>query len=161
MKQLILALAATALLASCSGRNARALYDDARAAEDTGNIVLALEKYDELVRDHPGEALAETSLYRAVMIRSNSPGDKAPAVVSQALFLERHPESPEAPKVMFMMAFLYNNELMKTDSARKYYERFLSLYPGHELAPSARFELETLGQGPEEILGGGDDGAGS
>ncbi len=154
MKQFLLLLIAALLLASCSGNNARGLYADARAAEDSGNVFLALEKFEELVRDYPSEAVAETAMYRLVMIRSGASGDKAPAVEAQTRFLRLYPNSPEAPKVTFMLAFLYNNEMMQIDSAKKYYERFLALYPAHELAPSAKFELETLGKGPEELLGG-------
>lgn len=159
MKHILFSLftvSALVLLSSCSGRNARDLYDEGRAAEDSAKYILALEKYDEVVNTYPSEAVAETALYRTVMIRANAPGDKALAVGSQMRFLELYPKSQEAPKVMFMLAFLYNNELGRTDSAKKYYELFLAVYPAHELAPSAKFELETLGKGPEEILGGGD-----
>ena len=150
---ILFTLSALALLSSCSGRNARDLYTDGRAAEDSGKFTVALEKYEEVVREYPSEAVAETAAYKIVLIRSNTPGDKGEAIGSQMRFLELFPNSQEAPKVMFMLAFLYNNELGRTDSARIYYERFLATYPGHELAPSAKFELETLGRGPEEILG--------
>ncbi len=157
MKQLLCSLLAGLLLASCSGKNARDLYADARAAQDSGDVFLALEKFEELVRDYPTEAVAETAMYRIVMLRSGTPGDKAPAVEAQTRFLRLYPNSLEAPKVTFMLAFLYNNEMMLIDSAKKYYNLFLSLYPSHELAPSAKFELETLGKGPEELLGGGEE----
>ncbi len=150
---ILFTLPALALLASCSGRNARDLYADGRAAEDSGKFVLAVEKYEEVVRDYPAEAVAETAAYKVVLIRSNVPGDKGAAIASQMRFLELFPKSQEAPKVMFMLAFLYNNELGQTDSAKKYYELFLATYPAHELAPSAKFELETLGRSPEHILG--------
>lgn len=157
MKQLLFSLIAGLLLASCAGKNARDLYAEARAAEDSGNVFLALDKLEEIVRDYPAEAVAETAMYRIVMVRSGTPGDKAPAVEAQTRFLQLYPNSLEAPKVTFMLAFLYNNEMMLIDSAKKYYNQFLSLYPSHELAPSAKFELETLGKGPEELLGGGEE----
>jgi TolA-binding protein len=139
-------------LASCSGRNARSLFDEARAAEDSGQYASAAEKYDQVVREFPSEAVAETSMYRLVTIRSNAPGDRAPAVEAQHRFLDLYPGSGWAPKVTFMLAFNYNNELAQYDSAKKYYELFLEKYPNDELAASARFELETLGKGPEELL---------
>jgi len=45
-----------------------------------------------------------------------------------------------------------NNELHKLDSARVLYEAFLQQYPNHDLAVSARFELETLGKDPTQFL---------
>jgi outer membrane protein assembly factor BamD (BamD/ComL family) len=156
MKQLLLFSLLATVLAACSGPSARELYDEARAAEDT-NAVLAIEKYEELVRLHPAEALAETAMYKIVMFRQNQPGDRTPALESQRRFLSLYPDSPRASKVLFMHAFLYNNELREADSAKKYYELFLATYPGDELAPSAKFELENLGRGPEELIG--DDAA--
>ena len=38
------------------------------------------------------------------------------------------------------------------DSARRVYQIFLEKYPSHELATSARFELETLGKDPSSLL---------
>ena len=159
MQNILFTLIAAVLLASCSGRNARDLYALARAAEDSGKFALALEKYEEVVREYPTEAVAETAMYKVVTIRSNSPGDRGPVVEAQRRFLDLFPKSPQAPKVMFMLAFLYNNELNQIDSAKKYYELFLASYPGDELAPSAKFELETLGMGPEELLGAEGGGA--
>lgn len=158
MKPITFLLALSFALAGCSGRDARSVYDEARAAEDSAKLDLALGKYEELVRDFPTEALAETSLYRLVTLRSNIPGAKAEAVAAQRRFLALYPRSGWAPNVTFMLAFNYNNELAQFDSARKYYELFLAGWPDHELAASARFELENIGKGPEELLLGGAGG---
>ena len=165
MKELTFVLFCAFVLVSCSRRDANSLYDEARAAEDSGKFGLAAEKYDQVAREYPTEAVAETSLYKLVTIRSNTPGDKAPAVEAQRRFLQAYPNSAWAPKVTFMLAFNYNNELAEYDSAKKYYEIFLAKYPGDELAASARFELSTIGKGPEELLlsspQAGEPGAGS
>ena len=118
---LIVASGLALVLASCSGRNARSLYDEARAAEDSGKFAAAAEKYDEVAREFPTEAVAETSLYKVVTIRSNAPGDKGPAVEAQRRFLGAYPQSGWAPKVTFMLAFNFNNEMAQYDSAKKYY----------------------------------------
>ena len=49
---------------------------------------------------------------------------------------------------MFLSAFLLNNDLHKLDSAKIVYEAFIQKYPSHELVPSAKFELETMGKDP-------------
>jgi outer membrane protein assembly factor BamD (BamD/ComL family) len=159
MKHIPFILTLALILASCSGRNAQNLYDEARAAEDSGKFTVAAEKYEQVVRDYPTEAVAETSLYKVITIRSNSAGDRTPAVDAQRRFLELYPKSAWAPNVTFMLAFNYNNELAQYDSAKKYYQLFLEKYPGHELAASAKFELETIGKEPEHILTGGSQGA--
>jgi TolA-binding protein len=53
--------------------------------------------------------------------------------------------SAKAPTALFMVGYIYNNQLGITDSASAAYKKFLKLYPQNELATSAQFELETLG----------------
>lgn len=162
MKTLLSVLFAALILSSCSGRKAPDIYAEGIAAESEKNPALALERFGEVVRDFPAEALAESSQYRIVTILTNADRDKRSVISAQMQFLELFPESERVPQMIFMMAFLYNNEIGNIDSARKYYELFAESWPDHELAPSAKFELETLGKGPEELLGempGGEDGA--
>lgn len=65
---------------------------------------------------------------------------------------EKFPKSTEAPKSLFMSAYLLANELKQFDQATKQYNLFLENYPDHELAASAKIELENIGLSPEEIL---------
>lgn len=65
---------------------------------------------------------------------------------------DKYPDNPDAPKALFMSAFILANELNKYDEATKAYNLFLEKFPKHELAASAKQELEYLGLSPEEIL---------
>ncbi|HLB00070.1 MAG TPA: tetratricopeptide repeat protein [Bacteroidota bacterium] len=154
MKTLIFLFLVVLALPGCSGRKAPEVYAEGLAAEQAGNPALAIERYEEVVRDFTAEAVAETAMYKIVMLRGNNLADKQGALAAQRRFLELFPHSGRVPTVMFMMAFMYNNELHELDSARKYYDLFLSKYPDHELAASARFEIETLGKAPDELIGG-------
>jgi hypothetical protein len=51
-----------------------------------------------------------------------------------------------------MVGYLYNNSLLKPDSAAIAYKHFLELYPQNELATSAQFELQSIGKKPEEMI---------
>ncbi|MEP0861647.1 MAG: tetratricopeptide repeat protein [Ignavibacterium sp.] len=65
---------------------------------------------------------------------------------------DKYPDNPDAPKSLFMSAFILANELDKYDEATKTYNLFLEKFPNHELATSAKQELEYIGLSPEEIL---------
>ncbi|AFH49385.1 Hypothetical protein IALB_1677 [Ignavibacterium album JCM 16511] len=65
---------------------------------------------------------------------------------------DKYPDNPDAPKALFMSAFILANELNKYDEATKTYNLFLEKFPNHELAASAKQELEYIGLSPEEIL---------
>lgn len=66
--------------------------------------------------------------------------------------IEHYPNSDKAAQSLFLMAFMYENELQQLDSARTYYEKFLQQYPNHEFADDATVMLKNLGKTPEEIL---------
>ena len=60
--------------------------------------------------------------------------------------LEYFPQGENAPKAMFMIGFIHANNTKNYDEARKYYTMFIEKYAQHELAASAEYELNTLGQ---------------
>jgi TolA-binding protein len=65
---------------------------------------------------------------------------------------DEHPNSLQAPASLFMSGFILANELKNYKQAKIIYNLFLQKFPNHELAASAREELNNLGLSPEEIL---------
>jgi TolA-binding protein len=65
---------------------------------------------------------------------------------------EKYPNSEQAPMGLFMAGFVEANELNDYDAATKTYNLFLETFPDHELATSAKEELDNMGLTPEEIL---------
>ena len=51
-----------------------------------------------------------------------------------------------------MAGFVQSNELHDYDGATETYNSFLKVFPDHELAASAKEELNNMGLTPEEIL---------
>jgi TolA-binding protein len=74
------------------------------------------------------------------------------AAAEQARFYRLFPSSPNAPKMLFLAGFTYNNDLHLIDSARVLYAAFLEHYPSDPMAASARFELDNLGKSPDEFI---------
>lgn len=66
-------------------------------------------------------------------------------------FYSSYPEHPKASSALFMMGFIYENELRNIDQARAIYEDFLAKYPNDDFADDAKFLLENLGRSEEEI----------
>ena len=65
---------------------------------------------------------------------------------------ENFAEYPRRSTALFMIAFVYANDLGNVEKARDAYERFLKAFPNDELSESARIELGNLGKTPEEII---------
>lgn len=74
------------------------------------------------------------------------------ALDNYKLFYERYPDKQPSALSLFLVGYIYNNNLQMRDSAKIFYEQFLLKYPAHDLAPTVKFELETLGLSPQEAL---------
>ena len=140
------------LFVGCGKPPAEEYLKKAEEAEKGGLWSVALENYQNLVRDHPGSVLAENASFSIAAIQHNNLQNFQAAVDGYKLFLENYPDAKKAPTALFLTAFLYHNELKNLDSAKAFYQRFLEKYPNHEMAMSAQFELQNLGKSPDEIL---------
>lgn len=66
---------------------------------------------------------------------------------------EKMPQHPKAPTALFMMAFIYENDLKDLDKAKATYEKFLTTYPNDpDYVDDAQNALKFLGKSPEEII---------
>ena len=73
------------------------------------------------------------------------------AIENYNYLLEHYPDGIKTPQAMFMIGYIYANNIENFDQARKYYTLFIEKYPEHELARSAQYELETMGQDINEL----------
>lgn len=65
--------------------------------------------------------------------------------------LQSMPESPAAPRSLFMKGYILEN-LGRLEAAQSAYTDFLATYPDDQLAPAAAVSLENLGKTPEQIV---------
>lgn len=152
MKYLYLAVLFLTVLASCTRKTDAELFDEGKKAETEQNYPLAVERYNDIVGRMSNPAYAESSQFRLAMIYTNTEKDKSKAIAAYQKFCSLFPDSKQTPTMLFLQGFIYANEMKDLDQARGVYESFLQKYPDHELARSARFELENLGKDPDEIV---------
>ncbi|MDD8018993.1 MAG: tetratricopeptide repeat protein [Bacteroidota bacterium] len=74
------------------------------------------------------------------------------ALDNYKLFYEQNPNMQPSALSLFLTGYIYNNNLQMYDSAKFFYGKFLEKYPQHDLAPTVRFELETIGKDPNQVL---------
>ncbi|HEV8538279.1 MAG TPA: tetratricopeptide repeat protein [Bacteroidota bacterium] len=152
MKPSNLSIILIILLVSCSRKSDKELYEEGKAAHAQQDFKLAVERFQEVADKSSTTSYAESSLTRIAVIYNNDLHDTRKAIQAYQKIYTLFPESSEAPNALFLTGFLYNNELHNSDSARIIYEAFLGRYANHSLAASAKFELETLGQDPTQLL---------
>lgn len=124
-----------------------------QSVEKTIQVLTTLtEKYPES-EQAPKGLLQLASIYQNRADRRTTPMQSLE--ISSKLFkkvFEKYPESTEAPSALFMAGFIEANELRSYEDATKTLNLFLEKFPDHDLAESAKQELEFMGLTPEEIL---------
>jgi len=56
------------------------------------------------------------------------------------------------PDALFMMAFLYENNMLNKEKAKEYYQKYLNEFPNEDFAKDAKFSLDNIDKTPEELM---------
>ena len=147
-------LVVTVCLIGCSKPSPEEYLAKATAAVDSSKFTLAIQAYEDLIKDHPASLLVEEAMFKIASIRNDNLHDFPGAIEAYKRYTEKYPQGKQGPIALFLTAYLYNNELHDLANAKIAYEKFLATYPNHEMASSADFELKHLGKTPEELLPG-------
>ena len=107
--------------------------------------------YEEYANENPGDSLSPEYLFRASDISMNL-GRPGQTIRLFNRILTEYPDFNKAPATLFLMAFVYEDQMKDYDNAKKYYELFLSKYPDSEFADDAEISLKNLGKTPEELI---------
>lgn len=157
MKKVLSIFIIILILVSCSKslegdfNNAVKLLQENKTEEAISEFEKIAQSNDAIYSPKALDQLAE--IYQGKLDKNLSAEESAKK--SQFYFrtlYDKYPQSSLAPKALFMSAFILANELNMYDDATKEYNLFLEKFPNHELATSAKQELEYIGLSPEEIL---------
>lgn len=107
--------------------------------------------YEEYVSEFPDDSLAPVYLFRASDLSMNLQRPKETILLFNELIKE-YPNYEKTPSVLFLKAFVYEDQLGDLDNAKKYYEEFLEKYPDNDFADDAEMSLKNLGKTPEELI---------
>jgi outer membrane protein assembly factor BamD (BamD/ComL family) len=168
MKSAVIVLALSMMLfAGCSKKSAPELMQLAQETHQRAQFTAdslgmkanvqelfgpVIQKYEEVVKEHPTTPEAEQSLFKIAELHAGVLKDPVKAVDDFRRYATSFPSGVKTQTAMFMIGYIYNNELNMIDSAGVAYRRFLERFPESELATSAQYELNTLGKRPEEML---------
>ncbi len=156
---LISVLVLSLILIGCSKETDKGYFDKASNDKKTNNMAEAVNNYETLVKEYPKSDLAPEALYQLGLIYQNKlvktlseKESLQKSVETYRSVYEKYPQSKRAPMSLFMSGFILANDLNNYDKATETYNLFLQKYPKHELATSAKEELEHMGLSPEQIL---------
>lgn len=112
----------------------------------------ALRAFQDLIDTYPQSSKVPEALYAMAHLLQNDKREYRKAIELHRRIVAQFPQHATASSSSFLIGFIYNNELKDTAAARIAYEEYLAKYPDSPMASSARFELQTLGKEPAEVL---------
>lgn len=109
------------------------------------------EAYSTLVKDTDPNKFVDLIMRAAGLAKTVGEPNKALRFYYNVA--ETIPGHPKAPTALFMMGFIYENDLKDMDKARETYELFLKRYPKDpDYVDDAQNALKYLGMSPEDII---------
>jgi TolA-binding protein len=159
MKKYLALVLFTILVIACSKTSDQDYFNQAQTLLKEKKTAEAIKAIETLIKEYPESKIAPKALVQLAGIYQNQMVEKLKPAESfnqaQKYFYqvyEKYPDSEEAPQSLFLSGFILANDLKDFDKATSHYNLFLSKYPSHSLAVSAKEELDNMGLSPEEIL---------
>jgi TolA-binding protein len=168
MKYSVILLAVTFLLSACAGTGKKTekkdndlgasikkledeLYNTDQSKFDKQKANQLIDLYTEYANTYPKDTAAPEYLYKASDLSMNL---RQPVETIDMFnrILDNYPGFKKAPTVLFLKAFVYEDQMNDLDRAKQYYELFLKKYPDNEFADDAKVSLKNLGKSPEELI---------
>jgi TolA-binding protein len=133
--------------------NESRLFNDSTKMLDpriAGETLLQYQKYSE---SYPEDTASAGYLFKAADL-AHGMRKSRDAIRLYKDFIFKYPQHAKVAASYFLMAFVYDNDLHQTDTAKIYYREFLEKFPNHQLAPSAKASLDQieLGLTDEELV---------
>jgi|GEM_PF-1723140 len=115
----------------------RGLYYLGRCLEDTGQYILAIQRYRQVLRKYPDSPLADDVAFSVAEAFYRS-GQNTVAVRSYRAFIEKYPESQFVPNARYKMACVTFSEGRYDESVRQL-EEIVKRFPGEMISAYAQY----------------------
>ncbi len=76
--------------------------------------------------------------------------ERAIAILEKAY--NKYKDFPQRPNCLFIIGFIYENDLKDLEKAQVFYKSFLERYPDHHMANAAKASLNNLNKSPEDLI---------
>ena len=136
---------------ACSSLSDEELWKRVEAAKAGKNWDSTLAVSQRILTEFPQGRFASWARF-AVAESYRFKNQPREALENYRIFEKVYPDMQAAPLSLFLVGYLYANNLQQADSAKFYYQQFLERYPQHELVPTVQLELRSLGLTPEQAL---------
>jgi len=107
--------------------------------------------YVEYADAHPNDSIAPELLYKAADISMNVGKPKLTIAIFEKIRTS-YPNYKNTPTIIFLLGYVYENQIHDYDKAKQYYAELLNNYPDSDFADDAAISIKNLGKSPEEMI---------
>jgi TolA-binding protein len=136
-----------------------ALSQIAKVYSMQNKITEVISNYEAIVDNYSSSSQAPEALFQIATLYQNKmvkdmPDQEAYTKAEKTFreVFDKYPGDEKAPMALFLSGFILANDLKNFEEATSTYNLFLQKYPDHQLAASAREELNNMGLSPDQIL---------
>lgn len=151
MMLLIACKSAKQKLADNIKENETALESDTTGVMDYKKALVVVKLYEDYANKYPTDTMSAKYLFKAADVSAHSHNVQH-AIELYKRVIENYPDYKKVPLAWFYIGFLYENELLQIDEAKKAYNTLLSKYPDFEQAEDVRWSLENINKSGEELM---------
>ncbi len=126
------------------------LISDSLRLNDSIARILVVD-YQEFAKQYPKDKLAPEYLFKAGEV-SNGLTEYAGAISILSTIPESYPAFDKAAESVFLCAFIAENSLQDTASAKMYYEEVINKYPNSKLKEQAELSIANMGKSLDELV---------
>lgn len=127
------------------------LFGEVTGIPDREKSLALVNAYVEYAEKYPDSDQAAGYLFRAADVCMNT-GYPERAVELYTRVYREYPSYEKQPESLFLIAFIYENQLLNLQRAEQTYRQFIELFPEHDLADDAEILLQHLGKSPDELV---------
>ncbi len=127
------------------------LFKDKDVKMNTKTAREIISQYRYFAEKFPDDSMAAEYLYKAGDVSSGI-NAYTNALEFFSAITQKYPQSSKAAYSLFLQGYINENNLHDTAKAKQFYNDFITKYPAHEMAESAKFSLLNLGKTPEQII---------
>ena len=121
---------------------------DEKGMQTANELISAYISYAEKFKDSPE---APDYLYKAADISLNTNKSKE-ALDMYNRIIYQYPDYRKVPECLFLVAYIYENNMQNFGKAKEVYEMFIAKYPNHDFADDAAISIQNMGKSPEELI---------
>ena len=129
------------------------LYKNDGGSFDRKQATNVVDAYNNYAKKFPQDAESPQYLFKAAEIYRSMRNYKKATEIYQNIH-DNYSNFDKAPHSLFLLGFIYENDLKDLNKAKSVYEQFIAEYPKHELSDDVQFSLNNLGKPAEEIIKG-------